>query len=105
MIPRPCAIGRCRNVTPCPVHPRGRQWVTDPLRPSPWRSGYDAEHQRLRAELLDEEPFCRIRAPGCTIDATVADHIVPLRQGGARDRSNLQPACRHCHAIKSARER
>lgn len=42
------------------------------------------------------------KAKGRVTPATEVDHIVPLRQGGARlDRSNLQSLCRPCHAQKT----
>jgi 5-methylcytosine-specific restriction endonuclease McrA len=37
--------------------------------------------------------------------ATIVDHIVPIRQGGARlDINNLQSLCHSCHTIKSNEE-
>ena len=61
------------------------------------------EHEHLRTQVLEDEPECRYRYPGCTVKSTVADHIVPLRLGGETVRENLAGCCRHCHAIKSAR--
>jgi 5-methylcytosine-specific restriction protein A len=35
-------------------------------------------------------------------EATLLDHIVPIRDGGAiLDPANLQPLCRWCHDIKT----
>jgi 5-methylcytosine-specific restriction protein A len=66
--------------------------------------GYDADWQRLRLAVLSREPFCRrCAAEGRTTGATLVDHIVPIRAGGARlDDANLQPLCVLCHAIKTA---
>ena len=67
--------------------------------------GYGREHERIRAELLQEEPLCRECAKvGRVTAATIADHIVPLSQGGSGERSNYAPICRPCHLLKVARE-
>lgn len=66
--------------------------------------GYDAAHRRRREQVLREEPTCRYRYRGCTVQSTVCDHIVPRSQGGSDYRSNLAGCCRHCHAVKSQRE-
>ena len=59
---------------------------------------------RLRPRQLSREPFCQW--PGCTLPATVADHIEPIRQGGAkRDPKNLQSLCDDHHNVKRAAER
>ncbi len=74
------------------------------LRPSATQRGYDRTWQRLAALVLAEEPLCRrCHEAGRTQAAELVDHIVPLNEGGARlDRSNLQPLCRTCHAVKTA---
>ncbi|MCK4624021.1 MAG: HNH endonuclease [Phycisphaerae bacterium] len=52
--------------------------------------------------VLARDPICRIckRKP-----TTEADHIVPIREGGARyDLANLQGLCKPCHSRKTATE-
>jgi 5-methylcytosine-specific restriction protein A len=44
---------------------------------------------------------CRLRYEGCTAYATEVDHI---ERGDDHRLGNLQPACKACHRIKSARE-
>lgn len=62
--------------------------------------------QRMRAEVLAEEPFCRMcLAEGRRVQATEVDHIVPLAAGGGEERSNRQALCRPHHEAKSKRER
>lgn len=62
--------------------------------------------QKLRAEVLIEEPFCRLcLAQGRQVRAEVVDHVVPLAWGGLEERSNRQALCHGCHDRKSAMER
>ena len=64
--------------------------------------GYDRDHERLRDQVLKEEPFCRV----CLMPTVIADHIVPIAWGGARlDRANLQGLCFSCHEKKKAKEK
>lgn len=60
----------------------------------------------LRAAVLREGPLClACKAHGRSVAAVVVDHVVPLKDGGARfDRANLQPLCVSCHNRKTARE-
>lgn len=60
----------------------------------------------LRAAVLRESPLClACKAHGRLVAAGVVDHVVPLKDGGARfDRANLQPLCVSCHNRKTARE-
>lgn len=67
--------------------------------------GYGWQHQKARDRLLRNEPLCReCRKHHRTTIATIADHIVPLSEGGSRDETNLQPLCRPCSDAKTKRE-
>ena len=78
------------------------------------RRGFDAEigfyqskdWRVLRAAVLRESPLClTCKVHGRLVLAGVVDHVVPLKDGGARfDRANLQPLCVACHNRKTARE-
>jgi 5-methylcytosine-specific restriction enzyme A len=64
-------------------------------RDSARRRGYDKAHAKWRLAVLDRDPICKLcrRYP-----ATVADHITPIRRGGARfDPANGQGLCAPCH--------
>ncbi len=65
---------------------------------SPWR--------RLRLMQLQRSPICEECARnGVTTLAKVADHIIPINQGGEPlDIENLQSLCHACHNRKSGRE-
>jgi 5-methylcytosine-specific restriction protein A len=67
------------------------------------KRGYGGQHRKLREQLLQQEPLCRLcKAKGRVTPATIADHVVPIAKGGAvHSLSNLQPVCAECHVDKS----
>ncbi|MFZ6813737.1 HNH endonuclease [Undibacterium sp. Rencai35W] len=78
------------------------------------RRGFDAERtfyqsvawRTLRAAFLRLHPVCcRCEARGVIVAAVVADHVLPIKDGGARlDEANLQALCVPCHNRKTASE-
>ena len=78
------------------------------------RRGFDTERgfyqsaawRAVRAAFLREHPVCtRCEGRGRVVAAVVADHIKPLKDGGARfDWANLQGLCVPCHNSKTAGE-
>ena len=58
--------------------------------------------RRISAEQLKREPLCvECMRAGRVQPAEIADHIQPIREGGARlDRENIQSLCRACHNRK-----
>ena len=104
----PCAKPRCPNLVSrgesyCPAHKVERQQQYDRTRPNPAQRGYDADHRKWRAAILKRDPICKAcgREP-----STFADHIVPIRQGGAKlDMGNGQGMCGRCHQAKRGEER
>ena len=62
----------------------------------PWKT---RAGRKLRAEVLRQEPTCRLRLPGCTRISTHVDHIIPRSQRPdlALVRSNCQGACAPCN--------
>jgi 5-methylcytosine-specific restriction endonuclease McrA len=58
-----------------------------------------AQWKKVRAQVLAREPFCR----ACKRVAQVVDHIVEIKDGGAKvSYDNLQPLCHNCHNKKTA---
>lgn len=56
---------------------------------------------RIRAQVLAEEPLCRVcLAKGRTTASEEVDHIIALEDDGTDDRENLQGICGECHKIK-----
>jgi 5-methylcytosine-specific restriction protein A len=75
-----------------------------PSRPSPRARGYDAAWEALRAQVIEQHPFCS--APGCkSADRLNVDHIVPVRLAPERrlDRTNLRVLCQSCHSAHTGR--
>ncbi len=64
-----------------------------------------AAWKRLRAQVLAEEPLCRMcTARGLVVPATDVDHIVDSREDFTDDnsRENLAALCHECHSLKTA---
>lgn len=60
-----------------------------------------ALRDRVRREARG---MCQI--PGCTKRGFIVDHIVEIRDGGAKlDRANVMLTCSHHHGLKTAAER
>lgn len=63
----------------------------------PWR--------RIRAAVLQRDPWCTIRGPRCTGVSTHVDHVIPLstRPDLAHELGNLRGACAACNLAGGAR--
>lgn len=97
----PCAYKGCPELTHerfCPEH--ANQQRPRDYRPSARQRGYTSEWDRIRAEVLKQDPYCRM----CGQVATDVDHIIPIRRGGTHHPLNLQPLCRSCHNRKTRRQ-
>ncbi|MBU4533575.1 MAG: HNH endonuclease [Firmicutes bacterium] len=98
----PCSVPGCPNLVEpgtggrCEKHKRpawdGRTWQDNP-----WST---PEMQRLRRQVLREEPNCR----DCGKPSSAVDHIHPRAWGGSHDRANLQGLCTDCSRAKTQRE-
>lgn len=85
---RPCTAPACSALVDngrCEQHTRG----------SSAKQGYGAAHRRWRAQVLQRDVLCvRCLEEDRVTAATVADHVIPWRRGGAqRDLSNGQGLC------------
>ena len=60
----------------------------------------------MRSTFLREHPLCaRCEGRGRVVAAVVADHVLPVKDGGARfEWANLQALCVFCHNRKTAGE-
>jgi 5-methylcytosine-specific restriction enzyme A len=59
-----------------------------------------AGYRRNRAIVIQREPTCHWRLPGCTGRSTQADHLRPVSQGGSNNLDNLVGSCRSCNEAR-----
>lgn len=90
--PRPCMHKGCNRLTT-----KGRYCSIHYINTQHFRN--TAEWKRISAQVLLEEPICRL----CNEPSTDCDHIIPLPIG-TDDRSNLQGLCHKHHSIKTRKE-
>jgi 5-methylcytosine-specific restriction protein A len=70
------------------------------------KRGYGYAWQKLRLQVLSNQPLCvECERQGIVTVAVDVDHIVPHRGDSEllMDRDNLQPLCKRCHGRKTAR--
>lgn len=69
----------------------------DPRSTRAWR--------KLKDQVVEEEPDCRLQLPGCTFVSTTADHILTVRDRPdlALVRSNLRGSCESCNRRRLAK--
>lgn len=113
-LPRACTQAGCHRLTTdrdgrCEYHPRPRREIqrrADAKRGTAPERGYDWSWRRLRQAYIRDHPLCKhCLEIGRVTAAEEIDHIVPLRQGGARlNRANLQALCRSHHRAKTHRD-
>ncbi len=63
---------------------------------------FDATYKANRLKVLELEPTCHWRFPGCTVRSTTADHVAALAEGGSNELSNLVGACEPCNRRRGA---
>ncbi len=78
----------------------------DENRPSASKRGYGRRHRKQREIQLSKQPVCEeCLKEGLVTAACIADHIIPISQGGDPDTpDNKQSLCESCHNRKTARE-
>lgn len=64
--------------------------------------------RKLVVQVVEEEPVCWLRLPGCTYWSQTGDHVVcvdalPLQGADplVLERNNVRGACRHCNRQRS----
>lgn len=91
----------------CDDHPDRKRSEDD--RPSASERGYDSRWRKVRRRYLVLNTLCEdpySRHGEFPPDAKEVDHIVPVKEDGAKyDPRNLQALCRGCHERKKRRER
>ena len=110
--PRPCARPGCPEVTRaryCQKHQAEMNKTYDMhQRDKEMKRFYDGKPwEALRRQKLARNKFCEeCQRGGRLVLATMVDHIVEIKNGGAKlDMDNLQSLCHSCHSSKTLRER
>jgi 5-methylcytosine-specific restriction protein A len=108
---KPCSYPGCNKLTNnqfCEEHKKAadkayNQYGRDKQSQSFYNS---AAWKKLRSIKLCLDPLCEeCYKKGILSKATIADHIVPRKQGGVPlDINNLQSLCQSCHSKKSVKE-
>lgn len=106
-LPKPCSYLGCPHSTTvgsyCNKHRKHheqqrilqrRAYERIRNRPTAAQRGYNAEWQRIRAQVKRQQPYC---ARCGTKSTTEIHHRLPLSQGGTNDRANLIGLCTSCH--------
>lgn len=71
----------------------------DKGRPDAPARGYDAAWRAVRDAVLNDCHACAY----CPAKASVVHHLLPVKQGGTHDRTNLVALCASCHQHAHAR--
>ena len=89
--PRICPKAGCTNTQPCATHAKA-PWVGSQS------NGFSA---RKRQIILARDSMCRRcgQAP-----STIADHIIPVAEGGTHSIDNGQGLCGRCDRVKTAED-
>lgn len=104
-----CNITGCPNLTSsgrCTDH----QQQADRARGTAADRGYTSpQHHAFREAVLARDPYCVVRAPGCTTWSTVADHHPTSRRDliaagkNPNDPKHGRGVCARCHNRETAR--
>src|SRR3954464_587513 len=87
-----------------PPQHRPPGWKPAPKRFNPDHARYHGPAWRAIRQFvfIRDRATCQLRLPGCTIVATVADHIVEVAAGGSDDPWNVRAVCQGCHNRRHA---
>jgi hypothetical protein len=106
-LPRACMVAGC----PARAEAHGRcQAHQVPAEYADHQAIYDtAKHRQWRRRVLSANPICPGWPAGVhgarAVEAKVADHIVPLADGGGWQLSNGRGLCAACHSRRHAAEK
>lgn len=96
-----CSAIGCFELSPCPTH-RKKAWAKTGEEPDRLRGRRATARRRY---VLERDEFtCYICGQVKLAADLVADHVVPLSQGGPDTTDALKAACLDCHSIKSQAE-
>ena len=103
--PKPCKHPGCPELTDktyCSQH----SMICEKQRGYPSERGYGRRWQAIRKRYLIAYPLCvECSKQGRPVEANEVHHIIPIRDGGSSDYSNLIPLCKSCHSKYTAKDR
>ena len=106
---RTCSRPGCPNLTEgglCAEHRKAAYRAQDEHRGTRQQRGYGARHEHWARCIRARDPVCvdpMGRHPGEVRPSVVADHIVPLKEGGGWEFSNGRGLCYACHEAVTRR--
>lgn len=95
---RICPQPGCIEPRPCEKH-TPKPWAKSTRRERIGTSGWQQQRDAHRILARDGHTCCQCGAP-----ATIADHIIPVAQGGPDTDDNKQALCQRCSNTKTAAE-
>ncbi len=98
---RPCSIPGCWQLAPCPTHPKPAPWANSTRRERVGKSGWQQQRDAKRI-ITRHRGICHVCGkPG----ATIADHVIPMAEGGTDSDTNKRPIhAKPCHEAKTKAE-
>ncbi|WP_425057877.1 hypothetical protein SCACP_24430 [Sporomusa carbonis] len=109
---RPCSQPGCPELTDglyCDWHRKDEYKEYNRFKRDAASKRFYGFHQwkKLRQQKLSRDPLCEHCAKESkVVPATVVDHIVPIKEGGAAwDMNNLQSLCRYHDDVKGLKDR
>lgn len=94
--PKTCSSPTCSNTQPCADHPHIAWQHASPRNERSTLSGW-AQQRRAHA-VLESDDTCHVCG---RLGSDQVDHIIPLAEGGADNRTNLAPI----HAVPCHRDK
>ncbi len=92
-----CGVRGCLHTRPCPDH-KPKAWAR--TKPAPKRATGAAYYAQRAAVCRAAHGRCQL----CAMPGQVADHIIPLAEGGPDELGNMQWLCHACHNTKTRGE-
>ena len=98
-----CSAPHCPELQPCPVHGR-KPWEGSTRRDNLRKRSGSRQQKLRRFVLARDENTCHVCGHEFPDDQLVADHVIPLAEGGEDHVDNLAPCCLEDHRKKTAEE-
>jgi 5-methylcytosine-specific restriction endonuclease McrA len=87
------------NASRCPEHRTA--WKRRPTRN---QGAYRGAWPLLVKQILERDPQCILRYPGCEGRSVEVDHVIGVSEGGDNSPENVRGVCRRCHATRTGQQ-